>query len=82
MKFEEVAKNSNKPNGELINLIEDFLLSGIEIAEIKDYSDKYINAESLYISIKSVCSGKFKGKAKVSRCAERVFIERIGGSKK
>ena len=82
MTFEEVNKNANKPNGELINLVHEFLLSGIELAEIVDYIEFYKNADSLYQAVKTVCNGQFKGKVKVSRCSGRVFIEKVGGSKK
>ena len=78
MKFEEVTANANKPNGELITVFEEFLASGTKLAEIKDWEETYKTIGSLYSGANHLTKGAYKGKIKVSKNGNHVYIERIG----
>lgn len=77
MKFEEVKDNANKRNGVLLNLFHEFMESGVELAELKEWEKDYQSISSLYTAAKTVAKGYYNGKVRVSKNMNHVYIERI-----
>lgn len=77
MKFEEVKDNANKRNGALLNLFHDFMASEVELAELKEWEKDYQSIDSLYTASKSVAKGYYKGKVRVSKNQNHVYLERM-----
>ena len=55
----------------------EFLKSGIEVAEITDWEERYSTINNVYIGLKTVVKGYFKDSIRVAKNGNHVFIERI-----
>ena len=78
MKFEEVKKSQTTRNGDVIELCSDFLKSGIEVAEVTDWNERYSSAGNMYVGFKTVVNGYFKDKIKVVKNSNHIYLERLG----
>ena len=58
-------------------MLSEFLESGIEVAEVRDYDEYYKNSESAYQSIKNIIDRYFTGEIRVARQSDHVFIARL-----
>ena len=80
MRFEETKYRLNgkgqRGNLEIINLLSDFLESGIEVAEIKDWEDTYSSMNAVYQSLCRASKLYFNKQVRVSRSGEHIFIAR------
>ena len=80
MRFEE-SKGSlwghSEHTRKVTNLVSDFLKSGFEVAEVKDWEDAYLNANSFYSSLRRIISIYYKGQCHASKANNgRVFLVR------
>lgn len=78
MKFEEVKKSQTTRNGDVIELCSEFLKSGIEVAEVTDWNERYSSAGNMYVGFKNVITGYFKDKIKVVKNGNHIYLERLG----
>lgn len=78
MKFEEVKKSQTTRNGDVIELCSEFLKSGIEVAEVTDWNERYSTAGNMYVGFKTVINGYFKDKIKVVKNGNHIYLERLG----
>ena len=83
MKFVESKRVFTKRgmrNGsvEIMEMLTEFLQSGIEVAEVKDWEGTYRNAETLYGSLMGIVKRFFNGEIRASRSGQQVFIARAG----
>ncbi len=76
MKFEKVESNTEKRNGEMINLLTAFMESDCEVAEVKDWNDSYSTFGSLYNACTNVAKRYFPDKIKVSKCGQHLFLKK------
>lgn len=77
MKLVEATKSSTTKNGDIIELCSDFLKSGFEVAEVTEIEERYSNVGNAYVGIKNVVQGYFKGKIKVTKCGQHIYLERL-----
>lgn len=77
MKLVETTKSKTTRNGDIIELCSDFLKSGFEVAEVTELEDRYSNVANAYVGIKNVAQGYFKGKIKVTKCDQHIYLERL-----
>lgn len=77
MKFIEAEKAATTRNGDVLELCSEFLKSGIEVAEITEWNGRYSNVSNLYVGIKTIVAGYFKDTIKVTKCGQKVFLERL-----
>lgn len=81
MRFEKTNVVLNgmglKRGGEAIVLLTDFLKSGIEVAEVKDWEYSHSSLNSTYQSLKNAIDGYFKGEIRVALRGEHLYIARL-----
>ena len=58
-------------------LVSDFIKSGFEVAEVKDWEDDYASAGSVYSSLRKVIMNHYNGQCHVSKANnDRIFLVR------
>lgn len=81
MRFEETNVVLNgmgmKKGGEAIALLTDFLKSGIEVAEVKDWEYSHKSLNGTYQSLKHAVEGYFKGEIRIAMRGEHLYIARL-----
>ena len=81
MRFEETSYRLNgkgqRGSWEVINLLSDFLKSGIEVAEIKDWEDTHASQNAVCQSLNRAVKLYYNGEIRVSKSGEHIFIARI-----
>ena len=81
MRFEETNVVLNgmglKRGGEAIELLTEFLKSGIEVAEVKDWEYSHKSLNSTYQSLKNAVDGYFKGEIRIAIRGEHLYIARL-----
>lgn len=81
MRFEETNVVLNgmgmKRGGEAIVLLTDFLKSGIDVAEVKDWEYSHSSLNSTYQSLKHAIDGYFKGEIRIAIRGEHLYIARL-----
>ena len=77
MKLVEARKSNTTKNGDIIELCSEFLQSGYEVAEVTELEGRYSNPANAYTGIKNVAHGYFKGKIKVTKCGQHIYMERL-----
>ena len=81
MRFEETNVRLNgmgvRGGGETINLLSDFLQSGIEVAEIKDWEFTHKTFTAAYQALQKAVKGYFKDEIRVARRGEHIYIARL-----
>ena len=81
MRFEETNVRLNgmglKRGGEIVNLLGDFLKSGIEVAEIKDWQYSHKSLGSTYQALNYAVKGYYKGKIRVAMRSGHIYIARL-----
>ena len=81
MRFEETNVRLNgmgvKGGSEIANMFSEFIQSGIEVAEVKDWALTHKSFESTYQALKKVASGYFKNQIRVAKRGEHLYIARL-----
>lgn len=82
MRFEKTDVKLNgmgmKRGGEAIELLTEFLKSGIEVAEVKDWEYSHKSLNSTYQSLKRAVDGYFKNEIRLAIRGEHLYIARLG----
>lgn len=81
MRFEEANVKLNgmglRRNGEVVNMLSEFLKSGIEVAEVKDWEYSHKSLNSTYQSLKHAIECYFKGEIRLAIRGEHLYIARL-----
>ena len=78
MKFVEVENSKARRNGDVLELCSEFLKSGIEVAEVTEIGNRFKDVGCAYTGIRNVVRGYFKGKMRVAKNGEHIYLERLG----
>lgn len=73
----EKPKKKHEKTDRMIALISEFLSSGIECAELKQWDDEYNSISVAYGSLRKITEANFRGKVYVGKANQRLFLERI-----
>lgn len=81
MRFEETSVRLNgmglKGGGEIVGMLTEFLQSGIEVAEVKDWEYSHKTLNSTYQALKFAVKGYFKDQIRVAQRGEHLYIARL-----
>lgn len=81
MRFEKTDVKLNgmgmKRGGEAIELLTEFLKSGIEVAEVKDWEYSHKSLNGTYQSLKHAVDGYFKNEIRLAIRGEHLYIARL-----
>lgn len=62
---------------ECMEMLSEFVKSGIEVAEVKDWDTSYSSVGSAYVALRTIAERCFKGEIRISKGGGKLFIARI-----
>lgn len=79
MYFEQCERPQRRfrKTDEIIAIISEFLSSGIECAELKQWDDEYKDVKTAYTGLRKIANDNFREKVYVGKAGDRIFLERI-----